>query len=439
MRAVLLKPSLSLLLPGLLVVACQGTAPLDAPDLGATTEADGGDAGSSASVADGGADGAVPDEDGAVPEDGGASDSEVVDGGHVLDGGVGPAPSPLRGRFESARPMRICDDIVPWRAPDGLLLRPTFDTCGGDDAALARSILANLDDARSKGGRVLLIIAQGPFLPSSWTDACETFELSTPRFSGTSCLPWDPTYQARLRRALVDVIGPVVRGHPALAGVYFTISTMTNGSEMHFRASRSTLPNYPGDAALRVAYRQVMDTYQEAFEVPILFEGGHCLFDNADADCETPRDLYRYARDTYGLGHLGVALWNCAERFFTTERSPDFASRPLIEELVQDGASLGCQTVGNFTDGACHFTDDEIADYGTPPSGVGAACPASPTYDSEAACEDTLRWFVGRSARNPNSVASLGTWGEIWSQDFSPGGVYNSSAACRDAIDLLAP
>jgi hypothetical protein len=160
---------------------------------------------------------------------------------------------------------------------------------------------------------------------------------------------------------------------------------------------------------------------------------------DAPADCETPRALYRHARDTYGVENVGVGLWNCAERFFTTEASPEFEARPLIEEVVADGASLGCQTVGDFTSGACRFTDAIIADYGDPPSSAGGACPASETYDSEAACVDTMRWFTGASMRNPASVASMGTWGEVWSQDYAPGGVYETSAPCREAIDRLAP
>lgn len=381
----------------------------------------------------------------AEPLDGSGAmlDAGVTDAGSALDSTPGRdasmARTVIRGRFESAGPVRRCDEIVSWRAPDGVLLRPTFGTCGDDDAALARTIVANLEDARSRGGRVLLTIGQGPFLPASWVADCETFMLSTPRFSGTSCVPWDPAYQARLRRALVEVIGPAVRGHTALAGVYFTITTMTNGSEMHFRAARSTLPAYPGDETLRAAYLDVMDIYQEAFDVPILFEAGHCIFSDAPADCETPRALYRHARDTYGLDNIGIALWDCAERFFTTEASPEYGARPLIEEAVADGASLGCQTVGNFTSGACHFTDATIADYGAPPTGLGGDCPPSDTFDPEAACVDTMHWFTGASMRHPLSVVSRGTWGEIWSQDFAPSGVYATSAACREAIDQLAP
>lgn len=356
-----------------------------------------------------------------------------------------PHFEPIRGRFESAGPVRECGQIARWQAPDGFLLRMRWDVCGDDMAALAATIADNLDAAQARGARALLNISQGPFLPASWTAECQTFHLEDMRFEGDICLPWDAAYQARLRAALVDHIGPAVAGHPALAGVYFTISTMTNGSEMHFRVPRADFDVHPGDAVFEGAYIDVMDLHQQAFDVPILMEVGHCIFSDPPGgavepvDCETPRAVYRHARDTYGRGRIGVAVWNCAERFWWGPGAIEDQTRPLLEEAAADGVSFGCQTVANFTDAACRFSDPNVADYGDPIMMPGGDCPAGPSYDPEAACVDTLRWFAGEPGRAPTSVALRGTWAELWSVDVSDRGVYRTSEACRTAADLFAP
>lgn len=357
----------------------------------------------------------------------------------VVTSDVGPTTRQIRGRFESAGPVRQCHQVVSWSAPDGLLLRPVMNTCGDDMQALAATILANLDAAKAKGQRALLVIGQGINLPASWLGRCQTFKIEDPRFTGDICLPWDASYQADLRAALVDTIGPAIDGHEALAGVYFTITTMTNGSEMHFRVPKASFP-YPGDAVFRGAYDAVMDIYQEAFSVPIVFEAGHCLFSDS-VDCETPAHLYRYARDTYGKENTGIALWNCAERFWAADGAGEetFGVKELIEEASRDGVSIGCQTVGSFTNGACRFTDPDVAEYGARGNEMGDNCPTDdPNFDPEAACIDTLNWFTGTSTKNATSAAVRGTWGEIWSVDVNSDGIYRTSAACAAAIDQLA-
>lgn len=360
------------------------------------------------------------------------------------DGG-GLGGEVIRGRFESAGPIRGCDQVVSWSAPDGVLLRPSFSTCGDDMAALAHTIVANLDAVEVRGARALLVIGQGVNLPASWLAECETYTLEDPTFSGQICVPWDPRYQERLRAALVDVIGPAVRGHPALAGVYFTITTMTNGSELHFRVARSSFTPDPGDEVFRGAYLDVMDLFQEAFETPILFEAGHCIFHDPPGgavepvDCDTPLALYRHARDTYGTEKVGIALWNCAERFWATETPEGLGVRSLIEEASRDEVSIGCQTVGSFTDGACRFTNAAVGDYGEPGDpGSRDMCPASASFDPEGACVDTMEWFTGTSRQSPTSVQVRGTWAENWSREFDSDGVYETSPACRAAIDRLA-
>ena len=370
----------------------------------------------------------------------------AVDAGSDLgaDAGGGVEVAVIRGRFESAGPVRNCGQVISWTAPDGLLLRPELRTCGDDMAALADTIVANLDAAAARGGRAMLVIGQGLNLPESWLAECTTFALDASPFVGTSCVPWDVRYQARLRAALVDVIGPAVNGHPALAGVYFTTTTMTNGSEMHFRTERSTLAPYPGDAVLRQAYLDVMDIYQTAFEVPVVFEAGHCIWRDLpggaveEEDCETPLALYRHARDTYGRDKVGLALWNCAERFYAYPGSVGDTTRPLLEEATADGVSLGCQTVGSFSQ-SCRFTDARVADYGEVPPGPGAACPVSATADPVGACVDTMNWFAGVSRRSPDSMVIRGTWSEVWSPDYAAAGIYQTSDACQAAVDQLAP
>lgn len=393
-------------------------------------------------------DGGPPPIDAATPpgEDGGASERDAGpdDAGRTTPDAGTDTPEVIRGRFESTAAVRECGGLARWQSPDGPLLKFSMDLCGDDIDALADTIVANLDAVTARGHRALVVINQGTNLPDAWLARCETYELSTTRFGGRLCLPWDPSYQADLRAALVDVIGPRVRDHAALEAVYFTTTTMTNGAELHFRVERSDFP-YPGDDVFRGAYRRVMDIHQQAFDVPVVFEAGHCIWSGESPDCETPLDLYRYSRDTYGLRRTGVAIWNCAERFWAgTGTGPEtYGVLGLLEEANADGASIGCQTVGNFTRQACRFSDPDVGDYGASlPSSPGMVPPCDeddPAFDPEAACVDTMRWFAGVEARAEPTLRIRGTWGENWSAEFAPTGVYETSAACREAIDLLAP
>lgn len=372
-------------------------------------------------------------EDMGLAVDMGADAGVEVDAGPTDAG----APNVIRGRLESAGPVRSCGQLVNWAGPDGFLLRPQMNVCGDDMSALAATITDNLDAAQARNGQVMLVIGQGLNLPTSWLAGCETFSLNSGPFVGTSCVPWDASYQASLRAALVDVIGPAVRGHPALSGVYFTTTTMTNGSEMHFRADRDVFANYPGDASFSAAYQAVMDIYQAAFDVPIVFEAGHCPFQTSP-DCDVPMDLYTHSVTTYGPSQVGVAMWNCAERFFVSAQSPEYEARPLLERAAADGVSVGCQTVGAFEQ-ACRFSSSETRDYGGNPMGGGPnACPGSTTSDMEAACVDTMDWLAGTARQNPASLVPGGTWLELWSRDLAEGGIYTTSSTCRAAVDRFA-
>ena len=313
-----------------------------------------------------------------------------------------------------------------------------MDLCGDDLDALRATIVSNLDKVAAAGQRALLVLVQGTNLPPSWLASCEKYTLATDRFSGTLCVPWDATYQANLRHALADVIGPAVKGHPALAGVYFTITTMTNGVEMHFRVDKASFP-YPGDEPFRAAYDHVMDTFQAAFTVPVVFEAGHCLW-LSNYDCETPRRLYRHSREKYGVAKSGIALWNCAERFWagaTGAGGETFGAKALIEEASADGASVGCQTVGSFTRGACRFSSAEVGNYGDRGTLTGDTCPSDPNFNPAGACVDTMRWFSGIAAKATVTAKVKGTWAENWSADHGASGVYRTGAECKAAIDLV--
>jgi hypothetical protein len=349
------------------------------------------------------------------------------------------APRALRGRFLAGGPVRGCGQVTIEPSTDGQLVRAGMDLCGDDMAALADTLAANLDALAAQGKRGIVVLTQGTDLPAAWLARCQTFALSSGQFVGDICLPWDTNYQADLRAALVDHIGPKLKGHPALAGFYFTITTMTNGAEMHFRIERSTFPDYPGDEAFTRSYHDVMKIYQDAFDVPILFEAGHCIWLDAPGgaveptDCATPRELYQKTRDTYGVEHVGIALWNCG-----TGEGAEIAQ--LLNEATADGASIGCQTVGSFTKGACRFTAEGVGDFGTPGS-VGSRdnCDPSPTFDPEAACVATMSWFAGQLQSTAISPKVVGTWSENWTADLATTGVYNTSAACKAAIDWFAP
>lgn len=360
------------------------------------------------------------------------------------DTSVGP-PSVVRGRFESNGPVRTCGGVATSNGPDGHLIRVTMDLCGDDIEALAATIVANLDHLAETDRRGLLVIAQGTNLPSSWLAECDTWTLDDPNFSGDLCLPWDAAYQSRLESALVDVIGPAVEGHPALRGAYFTTTTMTNGVEMHFRVAREGFTAYPGDAVFQQSYFDQMDVWQRAFDVPILFEAGHCIWlatpvtPDAPLDCDTPRALYEHTRDTWGVEQVGIALWNCAERFVADpDERESSAVTALLEQAGEDGASIGCQTVGSFTNGACRFTDADVADYGSTAGRDRDRCAPSDTFDPEAACVDTMSWFAGLLNLSDHSPVVRGTWSENWSADLAPAGVYSASAACAAAIDRFA-
>lgn len=332
-----------------------------------------------------------------------------------------------------------CGGMANWDAPDGALLKFRMNLCGDDLEALADTVAANLDAVAAEGQQALVIFNQGTNLPRSWLAACETYTLDSGNFNGDLCLPWDEAYQQSLASALHDRLGPAISGHSALAGVYFTITTMTNGAEMHFRVERDAFP-YPGDDIFRQSYLDVLDLFQEAFAAPIMFEAGHCIW-MGEVDCDTPRALYEHSRDTYGVDNTGIALWNCAERFWVDDSQDEAAgTRDLIELATLDGASIGCQTVGSFTNGACRFTHPDVGDYG--PSGrLGQQdnCPEDPAFDPEGACVDTMRWFAGVESQASSTAMVEGTWAENWSADYDLGGIATTSQTCRDAIDLVAP
>lgn len=434
-----------------------GTAPDQgmAPDEGVTADRG---ASMDAGPGDAGAGDAAPIEVDmrAAPDQGVALDA-TLDQGASLDLGApdqgapdqgGPdqgAPAVIRGVFESTGPVRGCGMIATSNGPAGHLLRLPMNLCGDDIDALIATIVANLDDLARTDRRALLALIQGTNVPQAWLDECETYTLEDPRFSGELCLPWDANYQARLGATLAQ-IGAAVGDHPGLAGVYFTAPTMTNGVEMHFRVLRSAFPAEPAPGALVDSYVAMMDLWQGAFARPILFEAGHCLFFDPPGgaeepiDCAPPLAMYRHARDTYGRDQIGIALWNCAERFWSDPADREGAlTREIIEEATADGVSIGCQTVGSFTRGACRFSDPDVGDYGDRAGLQGDMCPESASFDPEAACVDTLGWFAGGPGQAATSPIVGGTWGEIWSRDLSPAGVYSTSPACAAAIDALAP
>ncbi len=365
------------------------------------------------------------------------SDDMSPDIDEDIDEDMGEDPiDVIRGRFESAGGLRTCGSLLRWDAPDGVLLRATMDLCGDDINALVATIVANLDAAALRGKRVMLALLQGTNLPDSWLANCETYTLDTARFAGDICLPWDNNYQASLGSALTRM-GQALENHPALAGVYFTTPTMTNGVEFHWRVDRATFP-YPGDEIFHQSYKDIMDLFQGAFDKAVVFEGGHCLWAR-DHDCELPSTLYHYTRDTYGVDKAGIALWNCAERFWAGDGSgaETFGTKDLLEEVSRDGASLGCQTVGSFTQGACRFSDTDVGDYGPRGDVLGDNCPEDPAFDPAGACVDTLRWFAGVEAQGDPSAQIQGTWVEGWTRDIT--GVYETSPECRAALNFFAP
>ncbi len=364
-------------------------------------------------------------------------------GTEITNGDAALTRGPIRGRFESTGPITTCRGAPGWNAPDGPLIRIAFNTCGDDMVALAETIVGALNRVLERGDKAILAIGQGTLLPPAWLARCQRFHL-TGSFTGDICVPWDASYQTDLREALANQIGPRVKGHPALVGTYLTTPTMTNAYEMHFRVSKSAFTSataYPGDAGLQEAYRAIMDIYQQAFDVPIVFEAGHCLWSSGSYDCQTPLMLYRHSRDTYGVGSSGISLWNCAERFWagaTVSNSETFGAKALIEEASRDGASIGCQTVGSFTNGACRFSDPRVGDYGTNDAQPRDVCPMEAKFNPVGACVDTMRWFAGVERKASPTAHVAGTWAENWSADHRPTGVYQASGSCMNAIDLLA-
>lgn len=387
----------------------------------------------------------VDSDDDAEPDTNGEVDSDS-DSDSDSDTAVARL-APIEGRFESIGPIRTCGGLVnTWQADDGVLLRLPMNLCGDDLEAMADTLVSNLDAVQARGDKALVAILQGTNLPSAWLADCETYSLNSSGFTGDLCLPWDAAYQSDVEAALREHLGPALSGHPALAGVYFTAPTMTNGVEFHFRVPRDDFPAEPSEGALTDAYLDLMDAYQAHLDVPIVFEGGHCLFDLPSADestvdCATPLALYRHTRDTYGSDHVALALWNCAERFWWGEGSTEDGVRPLLEEAAADGVSMGCQTVGNFTLQPCRFSDSHIGDYGTQ-VGVGSqsSCIPNAADDAERACVDTLSWFAGSHAQSATSVQLSGSWVESWSADTAtPGGIHHTSDTCRAAVDAFAP
>lgn len=352
----------------------------------------------------------------------------------------------VHGRFESPAAVRQCGSVIDWQAPDGALFKIPMNICADDTVALADTVVRNLEEAADRGQRGLLVLPQGVNLPPAILAACETenrFTLNSGNFVGDLCLPWSAAYQQRLGQILATVaqaIDDSEAAKGALAAVYFTISTMSNGAEMHWRASREEIPNYPGDAAFQQSYLDVFDIFAQSFDAPVVFEAGHCIW-SSDHDCDTPMQLLEHGVSTYGAQRVGVAFWNGAERFYAAPPPDSAVFAPIMDRAAELGVSMGIQTVGNFNQ-SCRFTQEgqqpgEPLWYGDRrSSGRTTQCfdeegndiTASPRADLvAAACSDTMNWFVQNG----------GTWAENWTAEFKSDGSYNNSEACKTAIDQL--
>ena len=136
---------------------------------------------------------------------------------------------------------------------------------------------------------------------------------------------------------------------------------------------------------------------------------------------------------------VGLVQQPCTADATFNRKASEHGIRPLLEEVTTDGASIGCQTVGNFTEQPCRFSDPAVDDYGTA-EGIGrnlTCTPAGPD-DAERACVDTLNWFTGTSSRSATSVQLQGTWLEGWTADVRSTGVLSTNADCAAAAAPLA-
>ncbi len=367
-----------------------------------------------------------PDAEGNA-DTGNGSDADADDTGEVVE------HPKVRGRLESNGSMR-CGQLTSWNAPDGVLLRAPLNQCGEDLQALADTFKMNLDEVQARGQTAIIAFHQGLELPPSWLEECETHHIDDGRFSGDTCLPWDSTYLTNLQEAL-EFLSVEFGDHPAISAVYFTISTMTNGAEFHWRTDKADYP-YPGDEVFYGAYFDVMDLFHANFDHPIVFEAGHCVWKD-EPDCQLPLELYRYSKTNYGVSGSAISMWNCAERFWAGEVSADYDLGALLQEASDDGASIGCQTVGSFSNGACRFTSDDVGNYGTTVGREGDNCVQGDDFDPEQACVDTLSWLLGEG-QNETSPTLTGSWVEGWSADYRDGGVFAASEACIEKLSALS-
>jgi hypothetical protein len=315
--------------------------------------------------------------------------------------------------------------------------------CDNDTDGVLDTIQGELDAAEVAGQKVLVALMQGINLPEDWLDECETFLLSDGRFEGDSCLPWDTKYQQRIA-SFYSSFGERFDNHSALAAVYFTHPMMTNGAEWHFRMDYDEFVaevDYPGDDGVLAALNTLFDLHADPLpNTPIVFEAGHTAFmTGSKARWNTAEVVYEHALAKVGADRLGIAAWNCAERQLSATGG-EHEMQPLFLQAGEDGVSVGCQTIGNFQETPCRFTDTtQGLVYGTINPGVGnsdCADGVDVSLTNYIACNETLHWFAGlatHASEGSGSRPFAGTWVESWTLD-----VKWDNAVCQAAIDLLA-
>jgi hypothetical protein len=281
-----------------------------------------------------------------------------------------------------------------------------------------------------------------PFSLFSWLEQCETYFMQDGRFAGDICVPWDTNYQTLLKNFL-DALGAEVGSHSALAGVHFTTPVMTNGFEWHFRVSYDDFvakTSYPGDTAFVNSLTTIYGLFNAAFPSKrIVWEAGHTQFlklSGAKAEWNTAELVYDFAVANNGASRIGLAAWNCAERSFA-DGGEAFVLQNLFVKAGTANVPLGCQTIGNFVNTPCRFTNTAISlDYGPMEAGT-TVCQTGfdVSTTNQVACSNTLNWFKGVrtfASAASSSVAFKGTWVESWSNDLA----WNNPT-CNAAINLF--
>ncbi len=301
------------------------------------------------------------------------------------------------GDFHSAGLVRddAPVDVTPELALshiDGELLRVEWAQINPARGIFDFSLIdEKVNEAIAYGKKISFAVLDALVAPQWVKDSCVSYDYLFRDLPEVTPLPWDRNYQL-FKRELLEALGAVYDGNPAITCFYFSYSAMSNGIEFHWRVDEAeyTAAGYTYAKLLQAA-KDVLDMHVEHFPTtPIAIEG-HTVFESKDLF----EDLYDYGNSLIG-NRVGVALWWLASRIVlnTSGNDAETVIWPIaVRAKQQNNSFIIGQTIGNFTNSPDRFD-----------SGAG--------WTTEEAFTNERAFFSGG---NTDGV-SIDNW-ELWTAD----------------------